>query len=235
MAEKIVLELGETAQIKAPNSGGEWRTTGSAAVIDADDLESPSVTVVGASIGRVNAFYKVPLDLSREEAVAAKVIGGDHMQKLEEANTYTVEIEVVAKGAKEGSTPAPAVALGAPGLVGSRQLDGLVPMTEAQDEPGANAPYGLDQESKPVMPTASMVSPGATNVARASEDATVNAPGAAKAIPEDDAAATKAAAEKTASKAAADKAKEKEKAAAAKAEADRDAKKAAAKKIAAKK
>jgi len=194
--ERIELELGEKSSISLPSGsnleGGEWRTTGSAAVLDSEDLSGSSVEIVGASIGRVNAFYKSPLDLSREDAVAAKVIGGDHLQKLEEANTFTVEVEVVAK--KDAKTVVPQG-------ISSDVNAGLLPMDVRQAEPSEKTPYGMDQFDRPVAPTASMTAPGGTNIARESE--TAEATGAATPTPttddaDDAEASTKAEAAKAA-------------------------------------
>jgi hypothetical protein len=175
--ECLCLEVGERAKLPLPKgsklSGGEWQTTGSAAVIDSEDLTNPSADVVGASVGKINAYYKTPVDVTTQEAIASHLIPG-RMAQLEQANTFTVEVEVVQKKNKETGLPESP-------LQSSSIHEGLLPMSEVQEKPSANTPYGMDQENKPVAPHPSMTAgDNANNVARASEDAEATGPQAPK-------------------------------------------------------
>jgi len=169
MGEHIVIELGEKVKLKGTDAedGDRFHITGGAAIADSSqDLAGKSIELVGAQLGRTHVSYGPDLSetLTGEEKFAGR---GATRSSHDEW-----DIEVVPKGAKkEGTQAAP----DSP-LASSNVHEGLLPMSEVQEEPSEKTPYGMDQENKPVAPHPSMTAGGAHNVAKQSEDAEATGP-----------------------------------------------------------
>jgi hypothetical protein len=190
--ERVKLELGESMKLSAKDgiksddnrlskdAKGRWGSTSSAVVIKSDDLEKDVVEIVGASIGKSLVFYRQDTKLTSDEAISTSLGAGapDAKRQIEDQYAIGFEVEVVAKEVKPAAAgkaklqgaAAAAAAAGQP-LGSSKDLDGRLPMNEVQEEPSEKAPYGLDQQNKPVAPVGSMVNPDQSNVARQSEGA----------------------------------------------------------------
>jgi hypothetical protein len=171
--ETITIKLGETTTLKAADvlkdkkklaeklEGADcrWHVAGGAVVAKSDLEDDDTLEIIGAQVGRSRISYGPSLheqELGNKERFAAS------------APTNQVEFDVVVEEVRE--TVAPTMGLD------SSAANGLLPMDEVQEEASEKSPYGLDQDNKPVAPTASMSAPDLSNVARQSEDAEATGP-----------------------------------------------------------
>ncbi len=145
---------------------------------DKDIRERDSLEIVGAAVGRERVSFGP--DLSQTLTAEQRMSG----QGQATPRTHDIFIvEVVAQGEKGKQARAQkrvnAAAAGAEVKGGSSsQHEGLLPMSEVQERPSQNSPYGLDQENKPVAPHPSMTAGDSdySNVARSSETAEATGP-----------------------------------------------------------
>ncbi|HKS27824.1 MAG TPA: hypothetical protein VJS44_08395 [Pyrinomonadaceae bacterium] len=167
--ETVKIKLGESTTLKAQDvlkdkkslaeklkdMDCRWHVAGGAIVAVSDLEADDKLEVKAAQVGRSRISYGPVLaeqELGSRERFAAS------------QPSNQVEFDVVVEEVRESAATAAT-------SFDSRQAEELLPLDERQEEPSENTPYGMDQDSKPVAPTASMTAPDLSNVARASEDA----------------------------------------------------------------
>jgi hypothetical protein len=168
------LKLGDTVSLSATAGGGQggaiqagepgqWQSSSNALIITTEDKTGESVEVLGAAIGRGVVNYRQQPALTQEQLNTAQLFhpGSDQRAILDNSFGVGYEIEVVLDPEDE--------VLSAPV---TNPFDGLIPVTESQEEPSEKTPYGMGLNDKPVAPYPGMVSPtDFSTVARQSEDA----------------------------------------------------------------
>jgi hypothetical protein len=166
LGEKVTLTAtpggGQGSAIKA-GEPGQWQSSSNALIIDSEDLTGDSVEVLGAAIGRGVVNYRQLQPPTPELVGAASLFhpGSEQRVALDHSFGVGYEIEVVED---PDADPAETAAV--------HPFDGLIPVTESQEEPSEKTPYGMGLNDKPVAPYPGMVDPrDYSSVARQSEDA----------------------------------------------------------------